>query len=122
MNLFQKKETMKVTPIDTNKRVKKERMNKLIASLGAIGFLFMGNTMPVMAANLAENAANVIFINLFWIGLIGLAIVILKCVIARNFVAAVISGIGGGVLLVFIQKPKILADLGETIWLLINKA
>lgn len=121
MKIFQKK-GCKITqkPVGTDRNRMKEYIRRSTATIGILSMLFMSNIMLVSASgdqvNIAKGASNIILGNLFWVGLIALAFVVLKCLIARNFVSAVVSGICGGIILVFVQNPEFLSALGTTIW------
>lgn len=78
--------------------------------------LILGYCTPVFAAtNYGENIAKYVFDFLFWICLIAVVVVVLKCVIARNFVAAGITAVLGVVVAVFVKDPNAFVTMGEDI-------
>lgn len=91
---------------------------KLMLCVTAFVTWYMSNGIYVSAAtaNIGEKAGNWVLDQIFWVGVIALAIVLLTCLIKRAWVAALITGIAGGIILFFIKKPTILSDLGDVIY------
>ncbi|MDE6529460.1 MAG: hypothetical protein K2K96_01655 [Lachnospiraceae bacterium] len=81
-------------------------------------FLFMAHTNVVLAAestNYGKKAGEWVLENLFWFGLVALAIALFKCLLSRAWVPAIITGVAGAIILYFMQDPEKLADIGEKI-------
>lgn len=81
-------------------------------------FLFMAHANVVFAAestNYGKSAGEWILENLFWVGLVALAIALFKCLISRAWVPAVITGVAGSIILYFMKNPEKLSDIGEKI-------
>ena len=65
--------------------------------------------------DIGKNAGNWILDQLFWVGLIALAIGLISCLIKKAWVAAIITGLAGGVVLVLIRNPELLSTWAENI-------
>lgn len=63
----------------------------------------------------AKNASTWLADQLFWIGVGGLCIALAVLAIKRNFVGAVITVLGGGIILYFIKNPEKISSIGETV-------
>lgn len=80
-------------------------------------FLFMAGGFYSYAdtGNIGKNAGNWILDQLFWIGLVVLAIGLVGCLVKKAWVAAIILFIAGGLILIVIKNPEMAANLGETL-------
>lgn len=67
------------------------------------------------AKDIGKNAGNWILDQLFWIGLVVLAIGLVACLVKKAWVAAIILFIAGGLILIVIKNPEMAANLGETL-------
>ena len=101
-------------------------MDRHIKVLRFIGFLLIAAillTAPVFAgqpANYGENAGRWVLDQIFWIALIATVIVLVKLLLARNFIAMLISGVACAIALVIIREPQQLETIGKTIWSLVS--
>lgn len=80
--------------------------------------LFMSQANVALASestNYGKVAGNWFLDNLFWVGLVALAIALFKCLISRAWVAAVVTGLAGSIILYFMKNPEKLSDIGEKI-------
>lgn len=101
------------------KQTNNERVTKMVKIfLMVMGFFtwFSSNGYYVCAANYGEKAGTWILDQIFWIALVTLALVLVGCLIKKAWVAAIITGIGGGIILVFIKNPKLLETIGSNIF------
>lgn len=67
------------------------------------------------AENFGENAADWLTNQLVWVALLALIVVLALTLAKRNFIGAIISVIGGSIVIYFIANPTIIKTLGETI-------
>lgn len=77
--------------------------------------LFMAQANVALASNYGETAGKWVLDNLFWIGLVFMAIGLFSCLIKRAWVQAVITGVAGSIILYFMKNPDKLATIGEEI-------
>lgn len=102
-----------------DKLMRKEgKLYRIMMTLSCFMFLFMSQANIVLASestNYGKTAGEWILANLFWVGLVALAIALFKCLIARAWVPAVITGVAGSIILYFMKDPEKLSDIGEKI-------
>lgn len=67
------------------------------------------------ATNYGQNAANVIFDNLFWVALIVIAFVVIRLFMSSNTVGMIITIIVGGVICFLLKNPTVIGDVGNNI-------
>lgn len=80
--------------------------------------LFMSQANIVLASsgvNYGETIGKFILDNLFWLGLVGLALSLFGCLLKRAWVPAIITGLAGSIILFFMKNPEKLASIGEKI-------
>lgn len=80
-------------------------------------FLFMASGFYSYAdtRDIGKNAGNWILDQIFWVGLVVLAIGLVGCLIKKAWVAAIILFIAGGAILIAIKSPEMATNLGETL-------
>ncbi|MGN0327241.1 MAG: TcpD family membrane protein [Lachnospiraceae bacterium] len=76
---------------------------------------YMAQNNIALASNYGQTAGEYILDNLFWVGLVFMAIGLFSCFIKRAWVQAVITGVAGSVILYFMKNPDKLATIGESI-------
>ena len=104
----------------TQEKMKKTgKMAAMKAMLGAMTFTVLltmsGFYSYAGAKDVGKNAGNWILDQLFWLGLVILAIALAACLIKKAWVGAVITIVAGGVILVFIKNPEMVSNIGETL-------
>ena len=106
-----------------------KRMDGHIKALRFIGFLLIATillTAPAAAStgapNYAQNAGQWVLDQIFWVALIASVVVLVKLIIARNFMAMIITGAGCAVALVIIDDPNKLKAVGDAIWSVVSSA
>lgn len=95
---------------------KETRFARIFVMVMAFLTWFSCNGCYVSAANYGEKAGQWILDQIFWVALVILAIVLVGCLIKKAWVAAVITGIGGGLVLVFVKTPTLLETIGSNIF------
>lgn len=102
-----------------DKLMRKEgKLYRIMMTLSCFMFIFMSQANIVLASestNYGKSAGEWILDNLFWVGLVALAIALFKCLISRAWVPAVITGVAGSIILYFMKNPEKLSDIGEKI-------
>lgn len=100
---------------ETKKMEKRALLGAKVTScaVAAFGAWMYAGTYVFAGVNFAENAGNWLLDQLFWIGLIVLAIALLGCFAKKNYTGAVITGIAGAVILYFVSNPQKLYTIGE---------
>lgn len=91
-------------------------MVKITLCITAFVTWYLSSGMYVMAADIGKKAGEWVLDQLFWVGIIALAVALVVCLMKRAWIAAVITGLGGGVILFFIKNAEILSDLGDAIY------
>lgn len=76
----------------------------------AMGFYSLAST------DYGEKAGGWILEQLFWVGLVVLAYGLIKCLVAKAWVQAIIVTVCGGVILFLIKQPDILENVGSALW------
>lgn len=100
----------------------RRNLKKFLSLLAITMTLVMTNVQVVYAAaNYGENAGTWVKNQLFWLALIALVIVLVGCLVKRAWVAAIITILGGGVVLYFINDPEQMKTIGENIAKIIFK-
>lgn len=65
--------------------------------------------------NYAEDGARWLLGQLFWVAVVVFVIILIKCAVARNTVACVVTIIVGAGICFFIKKPEIFETIGDAI-------
>lgn len=94
------------------------KLYRVMMAVSCSIFLFMSQANVVLASNgvnYGESVGKWILDNLFWVGLVALAIALFKCLISRAWVAAIVTGLAGAIILYFMKNPEKLATIGEKI-------
>lgn len=99
-----------------NKNNRTNVIVKVILCITAFFTWYMSNGIYVLAGNIGEKAGKWALDQIFWGGVVILAIVLVTCLLKRAWVIALISAIVGGIILFFIKNPVILADFGASIY------
>lgn len=103
--------------MNKNGNIIEKRVNSILKTMTVLTMLlgaFMYNGFYCHASvNFAENAGNWLLEQLFWIGLVALAIALLGCLLKKNYVGAGITAVVGGIILYFVYNPKAIYAIGE---------
>lgn len=67
------------------------------------------------AADIGKNAGTWILDQIFWAALVAIALALVVCLIRKAWVTAVITVVGGGIVLVFIKSPTLIETIGSSI-------
>lgn len=107
--------TMKKT---TNVQLTQPTIKKRIADILMylciqFSFLFTCCSVCFASENYAQNGAEWLLKQLFWVALCAVLYVMLKLFIARNFVAGLVTLVVGGIVLFFIKNPETIETIGE---------
>lgn len=86
---------------------------KLSMYLAAFVGMFMYGGFYSEAANLAKNASVWVTDQLFWIGFIIVAVVLVGCLLKKAWVQAVIVFVCGAVVLYLIGNPDAIKSVGD---------
>ena len=94
----------------------KRKKIKILSSLSLVSILLLTNVQVAYAStNYAENLATWVKDQVFWLGIIALIIILALSIWKRSWTAAIITVIGGGVVLYFISNPEQIKSIGESI-------
>lgn len=100
----------------TKKMMGKLKVWKIKLMLSAAAFCLWFNGFYCLAdANYGEKAGNWILDQLFWVGLVVMAVILISCLLKRAWVGALITAVAGAVILVFIKNPQLLSNIGQNI-------
>lgn len=89
---------------------------KAFMAVWTCSMMFLCSTMNVYAADYGKKAGTWILDQIFWIGLVVLAIALISCLIKKAWIAAVITVVGGGLVLVFIYDPSKAVEIATNIF------
>ncbi|MCL1995515.1 MAG: TcpD family membrane protein [Defluviitaleaceae bacterium] len=99
----------------------KIKKNGKIISVLLMAIIFtVINSTNVFAGNFGQAVGEWFLDQLWWIGIIAIALAVIGCLVKRNWVAAVITVVAGGALLVIITQPNTLQNIGTAIANLFN--
>ena len=89
---------------------------KVLAALATFFTCFMCNGCYVYAStNFGENIGNWFLDQIYWIALIIVAIGLIGSLIKKAWIGAIISAIGGAIVIAIIVAPEILKTIGENL-------
>lgn len=97
-------------------KVKGMKIWRMYMAVWTFYMLYFGNTMNVYASDYGKRAGSWILDQIFWIGLVFLAIALIGCLIKKAWVAAIITVLAGGLILVFIKNPSAAVDMANNIY------
>ncbi len=77
---------------------------------------FAANGYYSYAKDYGEKIGTWFLDQLFWFGIVALAIGLFTCLLKKAWVTMLVTAIIGGIALVFIKEPNFLVDIGESIY------
>lgn len=90
---------------------------KVYMTVWSLYMMILGNPMLVSAsADYGKKAGTWLLDQIFWVGLVALAIALIGCLVKKAWVAAVITFICGGLVLFFIKDPNKAVDIATNIY------
>jgi hypothetical protein len=94
----------------------------LIAAVMLTGTVFASPSSETTSSgnNYGERAGQWLLENLLWVGIIVVAWLFIKQLLAGNTAKMVITAVAGGIALFIIGDPQRLTTIGETIWGIIS--
>lgn len=86
--------------------------------IGLVLVFVMVFAIPAFAAgtNYGENFGRWLLDQIFWVGAVALAIVLIKLFILKDYTKMVVSLIVGGVVLFIIKYPDKIQTVGQTVY------
>ncbi len=100
--------------------IKRQKLKTVLAKVFLAATLFfncfMVDVTQVYAADIGKKVGEWATEQLFWIGLVILAIAVLGCLWKKAWVAMLITAIGGSIGLIVIQDPELLSGIGRSIF------
>lgn len=79
--------------------------------------MIMCSTMSVYAAaDYGKKAGTWVLDQIFWIGLVALAIALIGCLLKKAWVAAIITFICGGLVLFFVKDPNKAVEIATNVY------
>ncbi len=102
--------------MEKNKQKKAIRCKRVMMSLMTFVLLLWSSGFYSLAdANYGKAAGSWVLEQLFWIGIVCLAVGLVGCIMKRAWIAAIILVIGGGILLAFMKDPNLISTIGKNI-------
>ncbi len=78
--------------------------------------LYFGDIMNVYASDYGKKAGTWMLDQIFWIGVVALAIALMSCLLKKAWVAAIITLLAGGLILFFIKSPTTAVEIATNIY------
>lgn len=105
--------------MNQNQNQKQDVRTKIAKALLTITICFSCfamNGFYAYAGNYGEKIGNWVLDQIFWVALIAIVFALVICLIKKAWVTIPIIIVVGGIVMVFIIDPKLVAEIGQTIY------